>query len=415
MILHIGKTRYNGFNIVRKGDIEMVNKLTDKVTLRHGAVLNNRIAMSPMQSQSGKRNGFASDDTINYYSARSQAGGLLISEFHYVSENGGPSHRPGYPEQLAAYSDDHLKGLSRIAAALKKDGNKAILQIHHGGREANGRAISGEDVVAPSTQDLSFLAYPVRALTEAEIEEIIQDFGRATKRAIQAGFDGVEIHGANHYLLQQFFSTISNERTDQWGGSLEKRMAFPLAVVKEVKRVAAEEAPSDFIIGYRLSPEEIHGENVGYDYKESTALVAEIAKNELDYIHLSLWGGYGSGPEDTDKSYTALFNEVLDDETKLLAVGGIFSEESARDAVENYADIAVVGRGTLIEPQFGLKIEEGRGDEIFHEITPETIDYVTLTNGLKEAFTREDSLGLPPLPGGESIRHLHTGRYDMFS
>ena len=98
----------------------------------------------------------------------------------------------------------------------------------------------------------------------------------------------VEIHGANHYLIQQFFSTLSNHRTDDWGGSLEKRMAFPLAVVKEVKRVVAEEGPKDFIIGYRISPEEIHGDAIGYTYNESTQLIAQVVKQELDYIHVVL-------------------------------------------------------------------------------------------------------------------------------
>ncbi len=79
------------------------------------------------------------------------------------------------------------------------------------------------------------------------------DFGRATKRAIDAGFDGVEIHGANHYLLQQFFSKSTNKRMDYWGGSLEKRMHFPLAVIQEVKKVIKANAPEDFILGYRLS------------------------------------------------------------------------------------------------------------------------------------------------------------------
>ena len=355
----------------------MTNKLTDKVTLRHGATLNNRIAMSPMQSQSGKRNGFVSEDTLKYYGARSQAGGLIISEFHYVSENGGPAYHPGYPEQLAAYSDAHLDGLTKLATTIKKDGNKAILQIHHAGRAAVGQALSGQDAVAPSAIDFDFISYPVRELTGQEIEDIIKDFGRATTRAIKAGFDGVEIHGANHYLLQQFFSAFSNQRNDQWGGSLEKRMAFPLAVVKEVKRVVAEEAPSNFIIGYRLSPEEIHGDVVGYDYRDATALVSEIVKNELDYIHLSLWGGYNSTPNGVDESYAKLFKAVLDDQTKLLAVGGVFDEESAKDAVENYTDIVVVGRGTLVDPQFGRKIQEGRGNEIFHEISPENMDYVS--------------------------------------
>ena len=266
----------------------MTHHLTDTLTLRHGAQLTSRIAMAPMQTHSGKRGGFVTEDTIRYYQARSQAAGLLISEFHYVSENGGPAYVPGYPEQLGAYSDEHLEGLTRLAQALKKDGNKAVLQIHHGGRAAVGRAVSGEEVVAPSAIDFTFLDYPVRELTHEEILDIIADFGRATKRAIQAGFDGVEIHGANHYLIQQFFSTLSNHRTDDWGGSLEKRMAFPLAVVKEVKRVVAEEGPKDFIIGYRISPEEINGDDISYTYNESTQLIAQVVKQELDYIHVVL-------------------------------------------------------------------------------------------------------------------------------
>lgn len=392
----------------------MKNKLKNPVTLRHGAILPNRIVMSPMLTYSGRRNGFVSDDTLSYYSARSQAAGMLITEFHYVSENGGPASPPGYPEQLGAYSDEHIEGLTKIAQVLKKDGNKAILQIHHAGRQASGRAVSGEDVLAPSAIDFPFLKYPVRELTQQEILDIIADFGRATKRAIVSGFDGVEIHGANHYLLQQFFSELSNHRTDEWGGNLQKRMAFPLAVVEEVKRVVAENAPENFIIGYRISPEEIHGTEIGYSYKESVQLVSEIVKCELDYIHLSLWEGYNSGPKDMEQSYADLFNEVLDDQTKLLIVGEVFSEESAQDAVENFADLIAVARGTLIDPQFAKKIMEGHGDTIFHEITLENMNYVNWTSGLKEILSREDSGGLSQIPGGNSIYSLHTGRFDMF-
>lgn len=392
-----------------------VHQLTDTITLRHGAVLANRIVMSPMQTHSGKRNGFASADTIAYYSARSQAAGMLITEFHYVSPNGGPCYQPGYPEQLAAYSDEHIASLQQVAQALKKDGNKAILQIHHGGRAAIGQAVSGSPAVAPSQIDFDFLNYPVHELTNEEIEAIIADFGQATRRAIEAGFDGVEIHGANHYLLQQFFSSYSNRRTDQWGGSLEKRMAFPLAVVKEVKRIAKAFAKKEFIIGYRISPEEIHGETIGYTYQESIQLVAKIVEQELDYIHLSLFEGYHSKPKNSDLSYAEHFKKVLDDQTKLIIVCGVTSQEQAQDAVANYSDLIAIGRGTLIEPQFAKKIMEGKGETILHQISPETLAYAQLTPGLKEAFTREDHLGLPPLPGGESIRSFHTGQFDMFN
>ena len=366
-----------------------------------------------MLTFSGLKGGFVSDDTLRYYHARSQAAGLLITEYHYVSESGGPCSRPGYPEQLGIYSDEHLEGAKKIATALQKNGNKAILQIHHGGREASGRAVKGEEVLAPSALDFSFLSYPVREMTNAEIEGIIKDFGRATKRAIEAGFSGVEIHGANHYLLQQFFSSFSNVREDKWGGSLEKRMAFPLAVVKEVKRVVEEYAPKDFIVGYRISPEEIHGDEVGYSYREAQALIREVIKYELDYIHLSLWEGYASKPVGSDRTYAEHFKSILDNQTKLIIVGGVFSEEDAQDAIaQTPTDLIAVGRGTLIDPLFGQKIKEGRGDEIVHQISPEQLEQTAWTSGLREAFTREDSLGLPELPGHDSITELHTGKYD---
>ena len=391
----------------------MSKSLIDTVQFRHGAQLSSRLVMPPMLTFSGLKGGFVSDDTLRYYHARSQAAGLLIAEYHYVSESGGPCSRPGYPEQLGIYSDEHLEGAKKIAAALQKNGNKAILQIHHGGREASGCAVKGEEVLAPSALDFSFLSYPVREMTNAEIEGIIKDFGRATKRAIEAGFSGVEIHGANHYLLHLFFSSFSNVREDKWGGSLEKRMAFPLAVVKEVKRVVEEYAPKDFIVGYRISPEEIHGDEVGYSYREAQALIREVIKYELDYIHLSLWEGYASKPVGSDRTYAEHFKSILDNQTKLIIVGGVFSEEEAQDAIaQTPTDLIAVGRGTLIDPLFGQKIKEGRGNEIVHQISPEQLEQTAWTSGLREAFTREDSLGLPELPGHDSITELHTGKYD---
>lgn len=392
----------------------MVNQLRDTVTLRHGAKLHNRIVLPPMLTFSGKEGGFASDDTINYYKARSQAAGLLIAEYHYVSETGGPCTPPGIPEQLGIYDDEHFDSIRAIASALKKDGNKAILQIHHGGREAMGRAAKGKEVLAPSAIDYSFLSYPVREMTNEEIEEIIKDFGRAAKRAIDAGFDGVEIHGANHYGIQQFFSKLSNHRTDKWGGSLEKRMAFPLAVVKEVKSVIEQYAPEDFIIGYRISPEEIHGDDIGYTYDEAMQLIQEVIKYELDYIHLSLWaGGYSAIPHGGQKSFGEYYKEILDDKTKLIVVGGVFDEASAQEAVEKYTDLIAVGRGTLVDPEFGKKIDEGKGDTIVHEITPEQLEKACWTPGLLRVFTSEGQMGLPPIPNAESIKHL--GSNDNFS
>ena len=205
-----------------------MKQLTDNITFRHGATINNRLVQAPMLTNSGD-NEAVSQDTLDYYGARSQSAGMVIVEYTSVRKNGGPSRSwADNREQLAIYDDRFKPGMTKVAKALKKDGNKAILQLVHSGREANYAPKLGRTVEVPSQMDFPWIDYPLHELTSEEVEQVVKDFGAATKRAIDCGFDGVEIHGANHYLIQQFFSAFSNHRTDKWGGSLEKRMNFPL-------------------------------------------------------------------------------------------------------------------------------------------------------------------------------------------
>ncbi|MFC6290198.1 oxidoreductase [Levilactobacillus angrenensis] len=384
----------------------MAKQLTDQVTFRHGATIKSRLVQSPMLTNSGKDDGYVTQDTINYYAARSQSAGMVIVEYTYVSHAGGPSRSWADDRlQLGLYKDDQKPGFAKLAQVLKKDGNKAILQLVHSGRESNYRAKQGEKVYAPSAFDFGFLDYDVTELTDAQIRQIIQDFGTATKRAIDCGFDGVEIHGANHYLLQEFFSAWSNRRTDEWGGqSLDNRMNFILAVTAEVFRVVKTYAPKDFIVGYRISPEEIHGDTVGYDYREANQLIHKLATTfDFDYIHLSL-PAYNAHPAGVAQTYAALAQPELPAETKLMIVGNVMSEADAKDALKE-TDLVAVGRATLIDPQFGLKISEGRGDEIIREISPEQVKRSKLTPGLVNLFS--DPKMEPHLPGRESIYALH--------
>ncbi|WP_125581152.1 oxidoreductase [Levilactobacillus cerevisiae] len=384
----------------------MTKHLTDQVTFRHGATTNNRLVQSPMLTNSGKDDGYVTQDTIDYYNARSQSAGMVIVEYTYVSHAGGPSRSWADNRlQLGLYKDDQKPGFAKLAKVLKKDGNKAILQLVHSGRESNYRAKQGEKVYAPSAFDFGFLDYEVTELTDAEIRQIIQDFGAATKRAIDCGFDGVELHGANHYLLQEFFSAWSNRRTDEWGGqTLDSRMHFILEVAREIFRVVKAYAPSDFIVGYRLSPEEIHGDNVGYDYKESNQLIKKLTETfDFDYIHLSL-PQYNARPAGVAQTYAQMAKPNLTPATKLMIVGNVMSEADAVDAL-NDTDLVAVGRATLIDPEFGLKICEGRGDEIIREISPAQVKAAKLTPGLVNLFS--DPKMEPHLPGRESIYPLH--------
>lgn len=360
-----------------------MKKLSDEVVFKHGAVIKNRMVQPPMLTNSGM-NGEVSEDTLNYWKARSNSAGLVITEYNYVSENGGPSMTwADNRTQLAIYDDKFLPGLKKLAQTMKEHGNKALVQLAHTGREANYRAHLGLPVYAPTSADYSFLPYEVKGFTTEQVEQVVKDFGAATKRAIEAGFDGIEIHGANHYLIQQFFSRFSNKRTDKW----READSFPLAVAEEVFKVVKKYAPQDFIVGYRISPEEINGDNVGYTWHESTELIGKLTKKfDFDYIHLSL-PAYNARPSDSDKTFAELFKPYLGDETKLIIVGGVMDKQAAEDALK-YTDLVAAGRAQIIDANFARKVVTGEGS-IISEITDEEELQQKFTPGLREVFDKE--------------------------
>lgn len=371
-----------------------MKKLTDEVTFRHGATISTRTAQSPMLTNSGLDEK-VTQDTIDYYNVRSQSAGMVIVEYTSVSKNGGPS-RSWAPnrEQLAIYNDDFIPGFKKIADGLKKDGNKAILQLVHSGREAQYRITLGGRAEVPSKIDFPWIDYPLHELTEDEVWDIVKDFGAATKRAIASGFDGIEIHGANHYLHQEFFSAFSNIRTDFWGGSLEKRMNFAIEVAREVFKVVKENAPKDFIVGYRISPEEIHGDNVGYTWHESQQLVKKLTELfAFDYVHLST-NDYTATPADSDKNYAQLLGESVQKPTLLMIAGDIHTVEKMEDALK-YVDIVSLGRPTLIDPQIAYKLKTGQADKILLEFNEESVKGSHLTPGLIELLSNTDYFAMP--------------------
>lgn len=345
-----------------------MKKLSDQVTFKHGATIANRMVQPPMLTNSGL-NGAVTEDTLKYWQARSNSASLMITEYFYVSPAGGPALTwADNRTQLAVYDDKFIPGLKKLAQTMKKHGNKAILQIAHTGREANYRAHLGLPVYGPTTANYPFLPYGVQGFTTEQAEQVVKDFGSATKRAIEAGFDGVEIHGANHYLIQQFFSRFSNKRSDRWA----KPEAFPMAVAKEVMAVVKKYAPTDFIVGYRISPEEINPDSIGYTWHDSTKLIDHLTSNfDFDYIHLSM-PVYDAKPKDSDKTFAELFRSYLGKGTKLIIVGDVMDRKSARDALK-YTDLVAAGRDAEI-----IKTMSDR-EEVKQAVTP----------GLREVFNQQ--------------------------
>jgi 2,4-dienoyl-CoA reductase-like NADH-dependent reductase (Old Yellow Enzyme family) len=225
-----------------------------------------------------------------------------------------------------------------------------------------------------------------RALTDEEIVSIIKDFGEATRRAIEAGYDGVEIHGANGYLIQQFFSPHSNRRDDRWGGSLEKRMTFPLAIVDEVKRVAAEHAKGSFLIGYRFSPEE--PETPGITMTDTLQLVDALSKKELDYLHVSLmdfWSTARSG-DDQERPRIELIKEAAAGRVPVIGVGSIHTAEEAHKALETGIPLIALGRELIMEPDWVEKVKTGREAEIVTTVNKDAQDRLVIPDPLWNAI-----------------------------
>ncbi|WP_152401067.1 NADH-dependent flavin oxidoreductase [Paenibacillus cellulositrophicus] len=331
---------------------------------KNGVEVKNRVVLAPMTISYSRQDGTISDDVIAYYESRSNSVGMAVTGSAIVTSSG-----KVFGGEIAADHDDRIPSLQRLAAAMKKRGAKAILQIFHGGREALPEAVPNGEIVSASAIAKEGQSLIPRALEEQEILEIIRAFGASTRRAIEAGFDGVEIHGANRFLIQQFFSPYTNRRDDRWGGDLDKRMAFPLAVVDEVNRVVAEHAKRPFLVGYRFSPEEEM--TPGITMADTLRLVDALANKNLDYLHVSLmdfWSKPRRGVED-NRSRMEMIDELAGQRVPVIGVGSIRTPDEALRALQSGVPLIALGRELIIDPDWVEKVTQGRENEIRTEIT----------------------------------------------
>jgi 2,4-dienoyl-CoA reductase-like NADH-dependent reductase (Old Yellow Enzyme family) len=338
--------------------------LFEPFQFNNGVRLKNRIIMTPMTNFSSNSDGTVSDAEVNYYARRSKGVSMVITACTYVTPNG-----KGFPGEFAGDRDEMIPSLNRLASAIKEEGAKALLQIFHGGRECPPNLVpNGETVSASAVASERAGSVTPRELSEEEIEDIIHAFGETTRRAINANYDGIEIHGANGYLIQQFFSPHSNRREDKWGGTLEKRLTFPLAIVDEVKKVVKEHAKSPFIIGYRFSPEE--PETPGITMADTLRLMDALANRGLDYLHVSQTD-YKAVPRrgiEDKRTRLEIIQERVGDRVPIIGVGSIYQAEDALDAIKTGVPLLALGRELIIDPDWVEKIESGREGEIVTKI-----------------------------------------------
>ncbi|MBU9829010.1 flavocytochrome c [Rahnella sp. FC061912-K] len=344
-----------------------MNKLTPvlkPLTLPNGAVLKNRLLMAPMTTCTGFYDGTVTSELVEYYRDRAGSIGTIIVECCFIDRLG-----PAFPGAIAIDSDNKIAGLKKIADAIKSKGSKAILQIYHGGRMVEPELIGGRTPVAPSA-----IAAPregattPKELSGEEVDVMITKFGDAVNRAIKAGFDGVEIHGANTYLIQQFYSPNSNQRTDKWGGDRDKRATFPLEVLEITHKMAKRFADDNFIIGYRFSPEELEVPGIRFD--DTLYLLEKLAARGLDYVHFSV--GQLLRPSIVDTTdptplitkYRAMRSETLA-KVPVIGVGGVVNKADAEKGLEYGFDLVAVGKACIAYPDWADRIINNDHLELF--------------------------------------------------
>ena len=325
-----------------------------------GREIANRFAMAPLTTDSSHEDGTAAEDELEFVRRRAANGfGATISSAAYVAQ-GGRSW-----QGIGAAHDGHLPSLHRLAEAMRAAGGLAILQIYDGGRIAKPELIGEQCLRAPSAvASLRPGAKTPRAMTSDEVENLIASFREAASLARKAGFDGVEIHGANHYAVHQFFSPRANHRDDKWGGTLAKRMNFPLAVAQAVR----DGLGPKLIAGFRVTPFE--SEPGGYTLEDAKLLCNELARLDLDYISVSLDDYRMSRPAGetrvysgpVEKSYApsespiTAFARVIAGRSAVMASGGIKTCVDAEGAIKLGADLVAVGRAVVVDPEWLSKV-----------------------------------------------------------
>ena len=368
-----------------------MNPLFQTYTFNNGVEIKNRLVVAPMTHLASDENGHITADERRFLNNRFEGFGLFIAAATLVAEGGKAFY--GQPEAIA---EDDLPSLIEVAEIAHQQGAKALLQIHHGGWQAIPELNPNGEIFAPSAH----AATGAKALTDAQIRSIIAGYANAAELALQAGFDGVEIHGANNYLIQQFFSAQSNQRSDEWGGSLENRMRFPLAVVDAVADIVKKHNRPDFIVGYRFSPEEA-GDN-GITMAETFALIDALVTKPLQYLHVSLWDFYKLARRGADETRTRIeqLHERIGGKLPLIGVGNIYTSEQAEKAMATgWAEFIALGKTLMLNPNWAELA--ANGGEFATEIDPEYAEAYRLPARMLALSLQGTLAWLPPVKGME--------------
>lgn len=339
----------------------MTKRLFTAGTLNATAV-KNRAMVAPMTRISASETGVPGEIMQKYYGSFARGGfGAVISEGLYVDQ----AWSQTYAFQPGIVTDEQVTGWRSVVNAVKEHDALFIAQLIHGGAlsQANiyRRSTAAPSAVQPVGQQLSFYhgqgdyALP-EAMSENQIQETIEAFAASAARAVkQAGFDGVEIHAANGYLLDQFLTDYTNQRTDRWGGDIEARLQLTLAVIKAVKAKIGTEA----IVGVRISQGKVN--DFHHKWKEGKAGAAKVfallQAAGVDYIHVTEYQAWKPAFNDGEQTFADIAREAAPD-TAIIVNGGLDTGELAEAQLEKGADFVAIGKAALANHDWPRRVAE---------------------------------------------------------
>ena len=313
------------------------SKLFAPLQFPSGQTMNNRFMLAPLTNSQSHADGTLSDAEQHWLVMRAKGGfGMTMTCAAHVQAVG-----QAFAGQLGIFDDHQLPGLTRLAAAIKAEGSLAVVQLHHGGNKGEQK-LSGIRPVAPSDDPES----GARALTTPEVEQLVEDFAVAARRAETAGFDGVELHGAHSYMLCRFISPTLNQRTDRYGGSLENRSRMVFEILDKIRA----RCRPDFIVGIRISPE-----RYGVVLPEMRVVAQMLVDcGHVDFIDFSLWDCFKE-PEDAafaGKSLIAHFMDIDRKGVRYTVAGKIMDPATAQQCLDAGADFVALGRAAILHHDY---------------------------------------------------------------
>jgi 2,4-dienoyl-CoA reductase-like NADH-dependent reductase (Old Yellow Enzyme family) len=335
----------------------------------HGLALANRLAVAPMTRVTATPEGLPTERMVEYYRGFAKGGfALVFSEGIYPDK----AYSQGYLNQPGLADDDQARAWQAVTSAVHAEGAKIAAQLMHAGALSQGNRHRdnrvGPSAIRPKGEQMpfyygnGFYAVP-EEMTESQIEDAIGGFAASAKRAVDvAGFDAVEIHGANGYLLDQFLTEYSNQRTDRWGGNVTHRVRLLVETIRRVKRAVGAKAP----VGIRISQGKVNDFHAKWAGAEVDAAIifSSLADAGVDFIHVTEFEAWRPAFEAGTASLATLAKTYAPDVT-IIANGSLHDIDRATQMLRSGVDVIALGRGALANPDLPRLLAAGESPRPF--------------------------------------------------